>query len=71
MILNININDSNHMDMSQICTGDGHYFRPSKPHSGKLCVVMGLLMIVRDPGARISKTPDKNGKKGRSAPDGL
>ena len=27
------------MGMSQICTGADHYFRPSKPHSGKLCIV--------------------------------
>ena len=25
------------MGMSQMCTGADHYFRPSKPHSGKLC----------------------------------
>ena len=27
------------MGMSQMCTGADHYFRPSKPHSGKLCVI--------------------------------
>ena len=30
------------MGMSQICTGDDHYFRPSKLHSGKLCDVIEL-----------------------------
>ena len=37
MILNINYNVSHHMGMSQMCTGADHYFRSSKPHSGKLC----------------------------------
>ena len=27
------------MDMSQMCTGAGDYFRTSKPHSEKLCYV--------------------------------
>ena len=27
------------MDMSQMCTGAGDYFRTSKPHSEKLCNV--------------------------------
>ena len=27
------------MGMSQMCTGADHYFRSSKPHSGKLCVL--------------------------------
>ena len=40
IILNININDFHHMGMSQICTGADHYFRSSKPHSGKLWVVL-------------------------------
>ena len=28
------------MDMSQMCTGAGDYFRTSKPHSEKLCYKM-------------------------------
>ena len=40
MILNIYYNDFQHMGMSQMCTGAGDYFRPSKPHSGKLCTVI-------------------------------
>ena len=36
MIFNTIKNDSHHMGMSQICTIAGDYFRPSKPHSGKL-----------------------------------
>ena len=28
------------MDMSQMCTGAGDYFRTSKPHSEKLWVIM-------------------------------
>ena len=39
MIFNTIKNDSHHMGMSQICTISGDYFRPSKPHSGKLCVM--------------------------------
>ena len=39
MILNINYNDSHHMGMSQMWTGVFDYFRPSKPHSGKLWLV--------------------------------
>ena len=39
MILNINNNDSHHMGMSQMCTGAGDYFGPSKLHSGTLCNV--------------------------------
>ena len=50
------------MGMSQICTGADHYFRPSKPHSGKLWYVLmsGLSVsvsifnvVVR--GVRVSK----------------
>ena len=40
MILNINYNVSHYMGMSQMCAGAGDYFRPSKPHSEKLCLVM-------------------------------
>ena len=40
MILNIYYNDFQHMGMSQMFTGAGDYFRPSKPHSGTLCGVM-------------------------------
>ena len=32
-------NDSHHMVMSQMCTGAGDYFRTSKPHSEKMCIV--------------------------------
>ena len=28
------------MGMSQMCTGAGDYFRTSKPHSEKLCVII-------------------------------
>ena len=44
IILNININDFHHMGMSQMCTGADHYFRPSKPHSGKLWTVFCILI---------------------------
>ena len=44
MILNINYNVSHHMGMSQMCTGADHYFRSSKPHSGKLCA--GFMTIL-------------------------
>ena len=37
ILLNINYNDSpHHMGKSQICAGDGVYFRPSNTHSGNL-----------------------------------
>ena len=42
MIFNTIKNDSHHMGMSQICTIAGDYFRPSKPHLGKLCCVMKI-----------------------------
>ena len=31
------------MDMSQMCAGADHYFRSSKPHSRKLCVVFTFI----------------------------
>ena len=40
ILLNINNNDSHHMGMSQMCTGAGDYFGPSKPHSGTLWLVL-------------------------------
>ena len=39
MILNINYNVSHYMGMSQMCAGADPYFRSSKPHSRKLCIV--------------------------------
>ena len=30
------------MGMSQMCTGAGDYFRTSKPHSEKLCTLIGI-----------------------------
>ena len=36
IILNINNNAFHHLGKSQICAGADHYFRSSKPHSGKL-----------------------------------
>ena len=36
IILDINYKHYYHLGKSQICAGAGDYFRPSKPHSGKL-----------------------------------
>ena len=46
MILNINYNVSHHMGMSQMCTGADHYFRSSKPHSGKLWYVLFMSAVI-------------------------
>ena len=40
MISNINNNDFHQLGKSQICAGADHYFSPSKPHSGKLCIAL-------------------------------
>ena len=44
MILNIYHNDFQYMGMSQMFTGAGDYFRPSKPHSGTLWI--GFILVV-------------------------
>ena len=40
IILNIHNNDFYHLGKSQICARADHYFRSSKPHSGKLWVIL-------------------------------
>ena len=45
MISNINNNDFHHLGKSQICAGADHYFSPSKPHSGKLCMVSMMCVV--------------------------
>ena len=45
IILDINNNDFHHLGKSQMCTGADHYFRSSKPHSGKLWCAFSLYSL--------------------------
>ena len=53
IILNINNNDFHHLGKSQICAGGCYYFRPSKPHSGKLWLQNIFIIDTNDPGIKV------------------